>query len=164
MDLNNTRSQLSSSLIRQVQPERGGALAAPGESQAQSMGTFPKPVPGIQSTINRPAGMSSFMNMRSPGNVMNQDLAGFNPRTMYPGYPSHGVFQQQQMILLQQQQQQRQMVQRDNYHMAASMMINGIPRNVPLEYAAYYAESPMFDAMMGQYKNGTRLPTMDGKL
>ena len=164
MDLNNTRSQLSSSLIRQVQPERGGALGAPGESQAQSMGTFPKPVPGIQSTLNRPAGVSSFMNMRSPGNVMNQDLAGFNPRTMYPGYPSHGEFQRQQMMLLQQQQQQRQMVQRDNYHMAGSMMANGMPRNVPPEYAAYYAQRPMFDAMMGQYKNGTRPPTMDGKL
>ena len=43
-------------------------------------------------------------------------------------------------------------------------MVNGIPRNVPPEYATYYAQSPMFDAMMGQYKNGTRLPTMDGKL
>jgi hypothetical protein len=68
------------------------------------------------------------------------------------------------MMLLQQQQQQRQMVQRDNYHMAGSMIANGMPRNVPPEYAAYYAQGQMFDAMMGQYKNGTRPPSMDGEL
>ena len=164
MDLNNTRNQLPSSLIRQSQTERGTVLGTPGEPQAQSLGTtYPKPAEAIQSPLNRPPGISSLMNMRSSGNMLNQNLSGFNPRTMYPGYPSHGEFQRQQMMLLQQQQQQRQMMQRDNYHMAGSMMANGMPRNMPPEYA-YYTQRPMFDAMMGQYKNGTRPPTMDGKL
>lgn len=164
MDLNNTRNQLSSSLIRQSQTERGAGLGTSGESQAQSMGaTYPKPAQGIQSPLNCPTGISSLMNMRSSGNMLNQERTGFNPRTMYPGYPSHGEFQRQQMMLLQQQQQQRQMMQRENYHMAGSMMANGIPRNMPPEYA-YYTQRPMFGAMMEQYKNGTRPPTIDGKL
>ena len=165
MDLNNTRSHLSSALIRPPQGERGAGIGNPAETQDQSMGaTYPKPTEGIQSPMNRPPSISTLMNMRTPGNLMNQERMGFNPRTMYPGYPSHGEFQRQQMLLLQQQQQQRQqMMQHGNYHMAGSMRGNGMPRNIPPEYAAYYAQRPMFDAMMGQYKNGTRQPNIDGE-
>ena len=170
MDLNNTRSQIPSSLIRKSQADRGAGIGSPVESQAQqTAATYPKPVDGLQSPLNRPTGISSLMNVRSTGNMLNQERIPFNPRTMYSGYSSHGEFQRQQMMLLQQQQQQQQqqrqqMMQRGNYHhMAGSMMANGMPRTMPPQYA-YYTQRPMFDAMMGQYKNGTRPPTVDGKL
>ena len=169
MDLNNTRTQLPSSLMRQSRAERGAGISSPVKSQTQPMSaSYHKPVEDLQSPLNRPTGISSLMNVRSTAKMLNQERVPFNPRTMYPGYSSHGEFQRQQMMLLQQQQQQQQqkqqMMQRGNYHpMANSLMANGMPRTMPPEYA-YYAQRPMFETMMGQCKNGTRPPTVDGKL
>ena len=167
MDLNTTRNQMPPSLIRQSQAtDHVPTDSSPVDAQPQSLfGSYPKHSSNTHSSLNPPAVVSPspFMDMRTrvdPSHLLSREGHGFDPRTLYQSYSSHGELQRQQMFLLQQQQQQ--MMQRENFHHMSSMVPPGMPRTVPQEYA-YLAQRPMFDARIGRYKNGEKPPTLEGR-
>ena len=168
MDLNTTRNQMPPSLIRQPHAvDRLPSAASPSESHQPSMfGSYSKHVPTTHSPLNPSTVVSPspFMDMRThvdPGHMLNREGHSFDPRTLYQSYSSRGELQRQQMLLLQQQQQQ-QMLQIGNFHPMNSMVPSGIPRTMPQEYA-FLAQRPVYDAMIGRYKNGEKPSTLDGK-